>query len=302
MNIVGYRLWFFTLAAVLFIVSVFALVFFRLNLGIDFAAGSQLTLRFEQTVQLADLRNELASSPHNAIVDFDANNYAVIRMTAVTTEEKNELKAGLAARFGELTELAFESIDPLVARQTARAAVIAVIAASVVILVYIAFAFRRMPNPFNYGFAAVVALVLNCTVVLGLFSILGKIANWEADLALVTGVLTVIGYSVNDTIVVFDRIRENQKNFPGVAFSRVVNNSVLETMTRSVVTGMGVVFVLAALILIVGPTIQNLVVVLLVGVNFGTFASMFVASPLLVVMHEKKWGTFSPGKVAGRLV
>ena len=108
------------------------------------------------------------------------------------------------------------------------------------------------------------------------------------------GVLTVIGYAVNDTIVVFDRIRETQKRNPGVDFARVVNNSLRDTMTRSLVTGVGVLFVLVALILIVGPTIKNLVVVLMVGIYFGTFTSLFIASPLLVVLHKKQWGTFSP--------
>jgi len=294
MNIVGYRLWFFVLAAALFLISVVSLVVFRLNPGIDFAAGSQLTLKFEQTVPLNDVKDIVATMGYTAQVEFDAHGNVIIRTPEITAEQKAALKSELSTQFGPLTELGFESIDPLVAQQTVRAAIIAMVAASVVILLYIAFAFRKMPNPFNYGLAAVVALVLDCVVVLGVFSILGKVAGWEIDLALVTGILTVIGYAVNDTIVVFDRIRETQKRNPSVDFAKVVNNSLMDTMTRSLVTGVGVLFVLVALLLVVGPTIKNLVVVLMVGIYFGTFTSLFVASPLLVVLHKKQWGTFFP--------
>jgi preprotein translocase subunit SecF len=169
------------------------------------------------------------------------------------------------------------------------------------ILLYIAFAFRKMPKPFHYGVSAVAALLLDVIVVLGVFSILGKASNWEIDLALVTGILTVIGYAINDTIVIFDRIRENQKKYPGTDFAVVVNNSLIGVMTRELMTGLGVLFILVALLLFVGPTIKNLVVVLMVGIYFGTFTSMFVASPLLVVWEKHgDWGSFFTKK-EGRL-
>jgi preprotein translocase SecF subunit len=129
---------------------------------------------------------------------------------------------------------------------------------------------------------------------------LGKLANWEIDLSLVTGILTVIGYAINDTIVVFDRIRENHKRYPGTDFGVVVNNSLIEVTTREIITGMGVLFVLIALLLIVGPTIKNLVVTLMVGIYFGTFTSMFVAAPLLVALHKKQLGSFFPKTEAAK--
>jgi preprotein translocase SecF subunit len=135
-------------------------------------------------------------------------------------------------------------------------------------------------------------LTLDCLVILGVFAVLGKIANWQIDLALVTGILTVIGYAINDTIVIFDRIRENQSKFPRVDFAIIVNNSLINVVTREIITGMGVFFVLIALLLIAGPTIKNLVVVLMIGIYFGAFSSMFVAAPLLVALDKKDWGTF----------
>ena len=295
-NIVDNRLWFFIVSAVLLVVGIVSLATFGLKTGIDFASGSLLTLNFEQSVSPQDVASELPGLGITGTVETDAHGNIVIRTVELTAQEKTELKDGLTDRFGTLTELGFENVDPIVAQQTARAAIIATSVAAVGILLYIAFAFRKMPKPFRYGVCAIAGLLLNVSVVLGIFSILGKVANWEIDLALVTGILTVIGYAVNDTIVVFDRIRETQKRYPGADFGLVVNNSLNSVMTREIATGVGVLFVLIALLLFVGPTIKNLVVVLMVGTNFGTFTSVFVAAPLLVVWEKRNWGSLSGGK------
>jgi preprotein translocase subunit SecF len=302
-DFVGKRLWFFLFTGILLVVCVVSLLLFGLKTGIDFASGSILTVKFEQTVKATDVQKSLPDIGFSGTVELDAHGNILIRTTEITSAEKATLKDGLTTKFGTLTELGFESVDPIVAKQTARSGVIAALIAAVGILLYIAYAFRKMHKPFNFGVASVVGLLLNCIVVLGIFSILGKLANWEIDLALVTGILTVIGYGINDTIVIFDRIRENQKKYPGLDFGIVVNNSLLEVLTREIITGMGVFFVLMSLLLFVGPTIKNLVVVLMVGIYFGTFTSMFIASPLLVVMEKGKWGSFftkkqEPKKVA----
>lgn len=299
-NIVGNRLWFFIVAGILLVVGIVSLSVFGLKTGIDFASGSILTVRFDEAVVPADIEKELPGFGYAGTVEPDGQNI-VIRTVELTTQEKATLKEDLISKFGPLTELGFESVDPVVAKQTAQAAIWAVSIASVGILLYIAFAFRKMPRPFHFGVCAVAGLLLNVVVVLGVFSILGKVANWEIDLVLVTGILTVIGYAVNDTIVVFDRIRENQKKYPGSDFGTVVNNSLMEVMTREVATGLGVLFVLIALLLFVGPTIKNLVVVLMVGIYFGTFVSIFVAAPLLVVWEKKDWGSlFTRKQTAGK--
>jgi preprotein translocase subunit SecF len=296
-NIVGNRLWFFIVSGILLVVGIASLSVFGLKTGIDFASGSLLTVKFEQTVNPDDVEKELPGFGFVGTVETDAQGNIVIRTVELTAQEKTTLKDDLTAKFGALTELGFENVDPIVARQTARAAVIATTVASIGILLYIAFAFRKMPKPFHFGVCAVAGLLLDVIVVLGVFSILGKVANWEIDLALVTGILTVIGYAVNDTIVVFDRIRENQKRYPGANFGLVVNNSLMDVMTRELATGMGVLFVLIALLLFVGPTIKNLVVVLMVGIYFGTFTSVFVAAPLLVVWEKGGWGSLFSKKL-----
>lgn len=301
MNIVGKRLWFFAVSAMLLVVCAVSLAVFGLKTGIDFASGSLLTVKFDQAVKPTDVQSTLPGFGYKGTVEVDAQGNIVIRTVELTAEQKATLKSDLTAKFGNLTELGFENVDPIVARQTAQAAIIATAVASVGILLYIAFAFRKMPKPFHYGVSSVAALLLNVIVVLGVFSILGKIANWEIDLALVTGILTVIGYAINDTIVIFDRIRENQKKYPGTDFAVVVNNSLIDVMTRELMTGLGVLFVLISLLLFVGPTIKNLVVVLMVGIYFGTFTSMFVASPLLVVWEKRgDWGNFFTKKEKGK--
>lgn len=291
-DIVGKRMWFFAFAAVLLVVCAVSLGAFGLKTGIDFASGSLLTVKFDQTVKPTDVQRELPGFGYTGTVELDAQGNIVVRTVELTPEQKATLKADLTAKFGNLTELGFENVDPIVAKQTAQAAIIATAVASLGILLYIAFAFRKMPKPFHYGVSSVVALLLDVIVVLGVFAILGKVANWEIDLALVTGILTVIGYAINDTIVIFDRIRENQKKYPGTDFAVVVNNSLTDVMTRELMTGLGVLFVLISLLLFVGPSIKNLVVVLMVGIYFGTFTSMFVASPLLVVWEKRgDWGS-----------
>jgi preprotein translocase subunit SecF len=185
-----------------------------------------------------------------------------------------------------------------VAKSTTRTAIIAIIVASVAMLIYVSWAFRKMPKPFRYGTCSVVAIVHDVIVVLGIFSILGVIANWEIDLGLVTGVLTVVGYAINDTIVIFDRIRENVRRYPSTDFELVVNNSLMETMSRSLITGSGVIFVLIALKLFVGHAIDSLVVTLLVGILAGTYTSICIAGPLLVSWEKGNWGKLFPQRQA----
>jgi preprotein translocase subunit SecF len=293
-GIVGKRLWFFLLSALIIIVCVVSLAVFGLKTGLDFSSGSVLTVTFEKAVAPEVVDQVLSELGYTGHIETDQQGNIVIRTTELTLEQKSKLKDDLTAKFGTLTERGFESVDPIVAESTARAAIIAVLVASVAMLIYVSWAFHKMPKPFHYGVCAVIAILHDIIVVLGIFSILGALANWEIDLALVTGMLTVVGYAINDTIVVFDRIRENVRRYPGVDFEVVVNNSLMETMTRSLITGAGVIFVLIALMLFVGAAISNLVVVLLVGILTGTYTSICIAAPLLVVWEKRDWGRLFP--------
>jgi preprotein translocase subunit SecF len=287
-DIVGKRIWFFSISAVLIVVSAVALLTLGLQPGIDFSSGSITTLSFETGVAAAAVKQELSDLGINASVDEEQGLIA-IRTTEVTLAEKTRMKDGLEAAFGPLVEEGFENVNPVIAGETARIAGIAVGVSAIGILLYITWAFRRMPKPFHYGTCAVIALVHDVLVVLGIFAILGGILNWEINLMFITGVLAVIGYSVNNTVVVFDRIRENLRRGISPSFEIVVNSSLVETLARSLNTSLTTLAVVLALVLFVGVSIQNFAVVLLIGVVAGTYSSLFVAPQLLVVWEGGRW-------------
>ena len=303
LDITGKRFRFFLISGVIILIGIISLASFGLEAGVELSkdGGSQLTLGFEGEVDLNELRRELGSLGYaNAIVQTTGEGDYLIRTVKLTTGEKTQLKEGLAARVGPIEEeLGFVDVDPVIARQTARIATIATVVAAVGIMLYITWAFRRMPKPFHYGTCAIVALLHDALVALGVFSIIGGVLGWEVNLMFITGILAVVGYSVNNTVVVFDRIRENLLENTRADFEVVVNNSLLESLTRSFNTSLTTIIVVLALLLFVGATIQNFTVVLLIGVIAGTFSSLFIAPSLLVVWEKGEWRRFIKRRLLG---
>jgi preprotein translocase subunit SecF len=292
-DIIGKRSRFFLISGIVLLIGIISLASFGLKAGIEFSSGSLLTLNFEQEVTVAEVKQELDNLGYdNAIVQITGEGDIIIRASELTTTEKGQLEESLGANLGPVEELSFENVDPLIARQTAQTAAIAVAIAAIGILLYITWAFRRMPKPFRYGTCAVVALIHDTLVALGIFSILGGILGWEVNLIFITGILAVIGYSVNNTVVVFDRIRENLLRGSSTSFEVTVNNSLAQTITRSLNTSMTTIIVVLALLLFVGSTIQNFSAVLLIGIIAGTFSSLFIAPSLLVVWERGEWRRF----------
>jgi len=292
-DIIGKRLWLFTISGVVILVCIISLATFGLKAGIEFSSGSVMTVGFEQKVDQGELKKELASLGYaNVIIQRVGEDDFLIRLPELSGAAKTELEAGLTASLGTLKVREFDAVSPMVAAETARNAAIAVGIAAIGILLYITWAFHRMPNPFRYGACAIAALIHDTLVALGAFSILGGILGWEIDLKFVIGILAVIGYSVNNTVVVFDRIRENLTKDARSGFEVVVNNSLVETLSRSLNTSLTTLFVLLALFFFVGASIQNFAVVLLVGVIAGTYSSLFIAPGLLVVWRRGEWGRF----------
>jgi preprotein translocase subunit SecF len=287
-DIVGKRFWFFLISGIVILAGIISLATFGFKAGIEFSSGSVVTLGFEEEVGSDELRQELADLGYgNAVVQTTESGDFLIRTVEMTAAEKTQLKEDLTTEFGPLEEKGFENIDPVIARQTSQTAGIAVAVAAIGILLYITWAFRRMPKPFHYGTCAVIALIHDAVVALGVFSILGGILGWEINLMFITGILAVIGYSVNNTVVIFDRIRENLLKGISPSFEVVVNTSLVETLGRSLNTSLTTLFVVLALLLFVGASIQNFAVVLLVGVVAGTYSSLFIAPSLLVVWEKR---------------
>jgi len=292
-DITGRRFWFFLISAAVILIGIISLAVFGLRTGIEFSSGSMMRLSFEQKVDQGELRQELTSLGYaNAIVQGTKEGDFLIRTGKLSGEDKAQLVSALTARFGNLEETEFYAVSPMVAIETANNAAIAVAVAAIGILLYITWAFRRMPSPLRYGTCGIIALVHDVLVVLGIFSILGGILEWEINLMFITGVLAVIGYSVNNTVVIFDRIRENLTRGVSPNFEVVVNNSLVETLSRSLNTSLTTLFVVLALLLFVGASIQNFAVVLVIGIIAGTYSSICIAPQLLVVWDKGEWGRF----------
>lgn len=290
MNIIGRRKLWYAISFAMIIPGVISLVLFGLKLGIDFSSGQLSTVRGSVTTEKVEQAAEGLGFRDLQVVSSGSDQYQ-IRYRDPEPQAKHEanhqkFKQELADR--GITELSFDSVGPTVSSAIAINALISLVLVSVAIVLYIAFAFRNMPppvSPWGFGFMAIAALLHDALFVLGVFSLLGHFFDVEVDALFVTAILTVIGFSVHDTIVVFDRIRENLRRDKG-AFETVVNNSILETIGRSVNTSLTVMFTLLALFLFGGQSIRMFVLALLIGIASGTYSSIFNASPLLVTWHN----------------
>jgi preprotein translocase subunit SecF len=289
-DIVGKRGWLFLISGILLVPGiVFLIIAPGLRPGIDFTGGSTVTIEFADTIEQDDLRNKLAelNVDDATVQDFGGNTY-FIRSKELSETEKNELvaqlKAGLSPGGAEV--LAFDLVSPVVAAETVVAAFWAVLAAAVGIFFYVWWAFRNVPSPFRYGAAAIIALIHDAGAVIGIFAILGVVADIEVNTMFLIALLTVIGFSVNDTIVVFDRLRENILAAPTRSLTANVNLSISETLGRSLNTSLTLLFTLLALMLFGGPTLRSFLLVLLIGVVVGTYSSIAIATQTLVVWEQ----------------
>lgn len=291
-DFVGKRKWYFLVSGIIILIGVIFLLSVGLQRGIEFTGGTMVTVSFEQEVTQEELRDELAVLGHDdAIIQWSDDAQAfVIRTTELSEEDIVVMQNALAEAFGTLTIVEVYAISGSIASDIEGNAMIAVIVAAIGILLYITWAFRRLIRPFRYGVCAIVALLHDVIIVLGIFSVLGVIFDIEIDAMFIVGVLTIIGYSVNDTIVVFDRIRENSLKSPGTPLATTVNNSIMETLGRSLNTVITTLFVILALLLLGGATIHNFALVLLIGVISGTYSSIFIASQLLVAWESGVFG------------
>jgi preprotein translocase subunit SecF len=296
-NFVKNKKWYFAVSGIILLAGIISLAVAGLKPGIDFVSGSTMTISFTDEIDQADLRSEMAELGHDdAVIQItgDGDYYVRTRELAPSVEgapsEQAQVELALAETFGELEVKEFNSISPVIASQTVQNAGYAVIAAVVGILLYITWAFRRLPKPFHYGVCAIIALFHDMLVMIGIFSILGWTANVEVNSMFIIAALTVLGYSVNDTIVVFDRIRENLLKGVSKSFATTVNVSINETLGRSLATSITTLLVLLALYLFGGSTINVFVLALMIGVVSGTYSSIFIASQVLVSWEEGTFG------------
>lgn len=291
-DFVGRRYWYFGLSLLVILPGIVALALWGLPLAIDFTGGSLLEVAFAgqppAPAQVLELYAELGLE--GARVQTAGESELVIRSREVDNDRKLEILQALEARFGgPLREVRFELVGASVGAEVARRAAGAVALASAGILLYITYAFRGVSHAFRYGAAAILAVLHDVAVVVGAGALLGRALGWEVDALFLTALLTVIGFSVHDTIVVFDRIRENRALYRRLDFATLVNHSIVQTLDRSLNTQLTVLFTLLALLLFGGVTTRHFITILLIGVLSGTYSSIFNAAQILVVWENREW-------------
>lgn len=285
------NLWF-AISLIVIIPGLISLLVSGLKLGIDFTGGTLWEVRFDQPVTGAQIEAALASAGvEHAIVQRSGpatEETYLIRMPEVRegSERKAQLSRTLSTEVGPYTELEYSTVGGAVSTQIRNRAILAVALASIGILLYMAYAFRNTQNPILYGSSALVAMLHDILIVLGVFSILGLLFNVQIDALFITALLTIIGFSVHDTIVVFDRIRENLALHPDESFEEIVDYSLAQTIVRSLNTSLTVIFTLLALFLFGGGSTRMFVLALLIGIVSGTYSSIFNASQLLVAWEK----------------
>ena len=290
-DIVGKRYLWFGISLLIIVPGILGLIAFGFPLAIDFTGGSLLDLQFTgQAPQPAVVKAAYAALGYaDAQVQSTQNNGIQIRTESMDDTKKEEIEVTLREKFGDFIELSFGNVSPTIGGEVVARAAQTVLIAAVGIMLYLWFAFRQVPHAFRYGVAAIIAMLHDVLVTIGAAAIFGKVFGWQVDSLYLTALLTVIGFSVHDTIVVFDRVRENLIRMRGEPFDKVVNFSIIQTLNRSINTQLTVVFTLLALILFGGVTIRHFVTIMLIGLLSGTYSSIFNAAQILVVWEYKEW-------------
>jgi preprotein translocase SecF subunit len=295
-DIVGKRKWFFIGSGVVILLGIAAMVYSTvqfgtpMRIGVDFTGGSRFEVTFSEQANEQDIRQVFVGYGLDPTIqqlgEGSANTWQ-IRTTFVDPERIqqiiDDLEAQVAPLNRELTR--YDAVSPSVGGEVTRAAAVAVVVASVIVLLFIWFSFRRVDHAFRYGASAIAAMLHNLLVAAGFFSLMSLLRGWEVDALFLTAILTVVGFSVQDSIVVFDRVRENAQRHRE-PIDRLVNRSILEVVVRSVTTQLNAMFVMTAILLFGGASLEKFVATWLVGMVSGTYSSICIAAPLLVTWQK----------------
>jgi len=287
MNFLRYKYIYFSISLILIIPSLISLLIFGLKPSIDFTGGALLELSIipheDKKITESSVRENAGEAFELYSIQKTGDESVIIRSQPMSESEKTTIIAELN-QLGEVTELRFESVGPTIGKQLLRKTIYAIILASVLILLFVAYRFNQV----KYGVCAILAMFHDTLILLGSFSLLGHFYGIEVDALFVTAVLTTLSFSVHDTIIVYDRIRESLKNHPHANYQDLVNLSITETLGRSLNNSLTIIFMLVALLLLGGITVRWFVLALLIGTIAGTYSSTFTAAPLLVVWENIK--------------
>lgn len=285
------KIWF-IFSGLLILASLGVLIFWGFKLGIDFTGGTLMRIEFKkERPSNPEIINSLANLNLGEIrVQLTQENDVVLRMKDINNETRQGILHNLGLKFGEVQEKSFESIGPTIGKELRQKALMAIIIVLGAIILYITWAFRKVSlgpvSSWAYGLGAIVALAHDILIVTGIFVVLGHFLQIEIDILFITALLTILGFSVHDTIVVYDRIREGLRTIFNKSFEEIINESINNTLARSLNTSITALFVLFALYLFGGESIKYFVLALIIGIITGTYSSIFIASPFLLVWRR----------------
>jgi preprotein translocase subunit SecF len=300
LNILGKRYLFFFVSLAMILPGLIIIAIHGLPLSIDFTGGSMLELQFASN-KAPNMQDVLSAYADNGITDTqvqfstgDNGTVTVIKSSSLTQEQHNAIIAELKSKFDpNLIERKFDTVGPSISQSVTQRALLAIAIAAIAVIIYITIAFRGVTHAFRYGVCAIIAMMHDILIVISLGAIGSRLFGWQMDSLYITALLTVIGFSTQDKIVVFDRIRENSPIMRRVPFEKIVNHSIVQSLQRSINTQlMTSEFLLLSLALFGGETLQEMCIILLVGLASGTYSSIFIASPILVVWENKEWKTW----------
>ena len=296
LELIRYRRWWYAISALIILPGLISLALFGIKLGIDFTGGSLLEVKTASEVSVEQVREGVGTEYGEPIIQGTSDDTYQIRVKQLDPDQKTQVVTRLNQKVGPVEERRFETVGPTIGADLTRKAILSVVLGSLLIVLYIAYAFRNVPKPasgWRFGVTTILTLVHDILFTLGLFSLLGRFAGVEIDANFVAAMLTVLGFSVHDTIVVFDRIRENLVRGQGKTLPDTVNFSIVQTLVRSINTSLTVLLVLTAMYFFGGTSIHNFILALLAGMAIGTYSSIFNAAPVLV-----SWQSWSDKRAA----
>ena len=299
-DIIGKRKWFFMLSGLLILLGIGAMVYSTirfgspLRVGVDFTGGSRFVIQFKEMASESAIRQVFTGQDLDPTIQQlgeAASNTWQIRTTFVDADQVQLLLQGLEESVASIDRerTRYDTVDPAIGSEVTQAAAVAVLVASTIVLFFIWFSFRRVPHAFRYGASAIAGMLHNLLIASSFFALMGLLRGWEVDALFLTAILTVVGFSVQDTIVVFDRIRENARK-RREPFENLVNRSILEVIQRSLTTQLNAMFVMTAILLFGGASLEKFIATWLVGMVSGTYSSICIAVPLLVVWEDAAQG------------
>jgi preprotein translocase subunit SecF len=289
MNLMRYKWVYFLISAIFLVPGIISLIFFGIRPSIDFTGGTLLEYKISPKENLKPDSKSIKEALEKTNVEVSSlqvsgENIYLIRTKPIDKDKNEAIKKDLSEKFGSLEEIRFETVGPILGQELIRKTIFAVILAASFILLYVAWVFKDK----RFGLCAILAMFHDSIILLGAVSLLGHFLKVEADTLFVTAVLTTLSFSVHDTVIVYDRIRESQRRFPKANFTDLVNKAVTETLSRSLNNSLTIIFMLFSLYLLGGTTIKWFVFILLIGTISGTYSSTFTAAPLLVIWEEFK--------------